>query len=116
MKTDLEDNLEEQKDDDEYRQSNGGGGGWKSQWIVCHIYCFSNCTRKLVLFYSGAHRVEKQEARGPAHPYGELVPSDSFPPTSCELHAAVPTPNQATWKVTPSTLHRGHTDSYHTSQ
>lgn len=28
----------------------------------------------------GTQRVEKQEARGPAHPHGQLVPSDSCSP------------------------------------
>lgn len=61
---------------------NGGRGGRRA---VCDIYCSSNWKGKLFCFAPG-HGVEKQEARGPAHPHGQLVPSDSCSPFLLATH------------------------------
>ena len=62
---------------------NGGRGGRRA---VCDIYCSSYWKGKLFCFAPG-HRAEKQEARGPAHPHGQLVPSDSCSPFLLATHS-----------------------------
>ncbi len=73
-------NVGEKKMEKRRGRRNRGRRGWKQRRPICDIYCFSNWKGKLVLFCSGAHSVEKQEARRPAHPHGQLVPSDSCSP------------------------------------
>lgn len=85
MRADREDEMRDKEKRKAKKMRKGEEGerqreGWKQRRAVCDIYCFSNWKGKLVLICSGANSVEKQEARGPAHPYGQLVPSDSCSP------------------------------------
>lgn len=64
----------------------------------------------------GAQSVEKQEVRGPAHPHGQLVPSDSCSPfLLATFNGSHPDPGHLETNTTDHSPHSLHTD-YNTAK